>query len=559
MIKLLIVDDEPLVQIGLKSMLDWSQLGIEVCATASNGKEALELIRQFSPELVITDIKMPIMNGLELAKECRDTYGSIPLFIFFTSYEEFPLIRQALACQAVDYLIKLELDADSLKASVSRALERLKELKESMAFRRQEEEGGIMAGYRDKFLMRLLYGLFDSREQFLLQLGEQDMDFSSPYSCAAYGEFYSPREAGMDEAQSAQLYRGSLHMLRDILGKYLTCHCLFLDRRHFALILCLSGTDVDKALKPAWDNALSMLPSYFSVSLSAGVGEPVSDPILLSQSFQEARQAFKRAAAPGTSGEPVAFFRAQAPDCPRDAFNMSIFRAPLSRAFEEFDADVLDATLSQIIELFCSHPLRHVQALDGALNILYLSMSMLPKGEELADQIFSGWKDSYRSIYSLTTSAQIAQWLTVLKDGLCQELKSQRRTYKNHVIANVQKYINAHIGERLTLNQVADLFSLSPNYLSSQFKKICGIGFSEYITQKKIAKAKTLLLEKDMKIYEAADVLGFENAFYFSKVFKKVEGISPREYVQLHLSAPAPVSFGEEEKGPQQSGDPNTL
>lgn len=549
MIKLLIVDDEPLVQIGLKSMLDWSQLGIEVCATASNGREALELIGWLSPELVITDIKMPIMNGLELAKECREAYGSIPLFIFFTSYEEFPLIRQALACQAVDYLIKLELDADSLKASVSRALERLTQLKESMAFRRQEE-GDSMAGYRDKFLMRLLYGLFDSQEQFLIQLREQAADLSSPFFCAAYGEFYSPKEADMDEAQSVQLYRSSLHMLRDILGKYLPCHCLFLDRRHFALILCLTGPDIREPLTPAWDNVLSMLPSYFSVSLSAGVGEAVDNPILLSQSFQEARQAFKQAAGPGAEGQAVAFFQAQTPDRGRDAFNMSLFRAPLSRAFEEFDADVLDAALSQIIELFQSHPLRHVQALDGALNILYLSMSMLPKGEELVNQIFSGRKDSYRSIYSLTTSAQIAQWLTVLKDGLCRELKSQRKTYKNHVIANVRKYIDAHIGERLTLNEVADLFSLSPNYLSSQFKKICGVGFSEYITQKKIAKAKTLLLEEDMKIYQAADTLGFENAFYFSKVFKKVEGISPREYVQLHLSTPAPVSQDETSKGP---------
>ena len=83
------------------------------------------------------------------------------------------------------------------------------------------------------------------------------------------------------------------------------------------------------------------------------------------------------------------------------------------------------------------------------------------------------------------------------------------------------------------LNEVAAVFGLSPNYLSALFKKTCNIGFSEYITQKKVARAKTLLLEQDMKIYEVADQLGFESAFYFSKVFKKVEGISPREYICL--------------------------
>ncbi|HIT64513.1 MAG TPA: helix-turn-helix transcriptional regulator, partial [Candidatus Ventrimonas merdavium] len=79
---------------------------------------------------------------------------------------------------------------------------------------------------------------------------------------------------------------------------------------------------------------------------------------------------------------------------------------------------------------------------------------------------------------------------------------------------------------------------LSPNYLSALFKKTCNIGFTEYITQKKIARAKALLLEQDYKIYEVAERLGFESAFYFSKVFKKVEGISPRDFIQAHIQAP---------------------
>ena len=103
------------------------------------------------------------------------------------------------------------------------------------------------------------------------------------------------------------------------------------------------------------------------------------------------------------------------------------------------------------------------------------------------------------------------------------------------MITNVQKYINNHVEERLSLNEVAAVFGLSPNYLSALFKKSCNIGFSEYITQKKVAKAKALLLEENMKIYEVADMLGFESAFYFSKVFKKVEGISPRAVSYTHL------------------------
>lgn len=97
MIRLLIVDDEPLVQIGIKSMLDWAELGIEICGTASNGRDALNLIEKLSPHIIITDLKMPIMDGLELMKECQKKYGRLPLFIVLTSYEEFHLAREALS------------------------------------------------------------------------------------------------------------------------------------------------------------------------------------------------------------------------------------------------------------------------------------------------------------------------------------------------------------------------------------------------------------------------------------------------------------------------------
>ena len=165
MIKLLIVDDEPLVQIGIKSMLRWDELGIEVCGTAMNGKAALEMIRQYRPDIVITDIKMPVMNGLELVKICRDEFGPIPLFIILTSFEEFSLIKEAMSYQAVDYLIKLELDPGSLKSSIEKASERLEELKAKESFRQNQGRPTLLS-YHDKFFMRLLHNLFENRDQF---------------------------------------------------------------------------------------------------------------------------------------------------------------------------------------------------------------------------------------------------------------------------------------------------------------------------------------------------------------------------------------------------------
>lgn len=547
MIKLLIVDDEPLVQIGIKSMVNWAVYGIEICGTAMNGEAALKLIEEYSPEIVITDIKMPIMNGLELARICRDTYGPIPLFLILTSYEEFQLVREALSYQVFEYLVKLELDPQKLGQTIERALDRLTELWATETYK-QEGRQPLLENYRDKFFMRLLYNLFDSREQFDIQAKELKQDFSDRCFLAAHGEIHSAKTDTMTTAQQEKLYSSSLQMIQEILGKHFSCYVIPLDKRHFAVIFHFADLtgDIRQVMGPAWANVCTMVHNYFSVHLTVGIGDTVEDPLWINESYQEARQAFNLAdeeipphlRSAESMEHSLVFFSGISSDDAHNAFNLAVFKNAITQAFEEFDTDVLYDTLTQITELFAAYPPHSLQAVDGACNILYLSLSLLPDGEETLEQIFSEYSDGYRSIYRMKTVEQVIHWLSRLRDGLCQTLKNSRKTYKDHVIINVQKYINNHIEERLSLNEVAAVFGLSANYLSALFKKTCNIGFSEYITQKKIARAKTLLLEENMKIYEVADKLGFESAFYFSKVFKKVEGISPREFIQAHLASP---------------------
>lgn len=534
MTKLLIVDDEPLVQIGIKSMLNWQEYGIEICQTAMNGKSALEMIEEYSPELVITDIRMPIMNGLELARTCRERYGKIPLFIFLTSYEEFQLIKEAMSYEAVDYLVKLELNAGALAEAVKKALSRLETLKASMEYKASGRP--LLQGYYEKFFMRLLHNLFEQEEQFELQAKDLSLDFSEEFYLAALCEIREDSLGEMDNNKLINLYSSTLQMYKEILGKHLPAYVVSLDMKHFALIFHLpSPSDYrEETMLAAVRNACDMVHNYFNVTILTGIGTPVSHALKISQSYQEARQAFGRA----SDGEPLVIFSSEDTDSIRNSFNISVFKNDITKAFNEFDTDVLSNTLTEIIELFKAHPLRFLQAADGACNILYLALSLLPDGEENMAEIFASYSDGYRSIYRFTSVEQIVEWMTIFRDGLCRVLKSKRKTYKAHVITNVQKYIQNHVSEKLSLNEVAGVFGLSPNYLSILFKKNCQTGFSEYIAQAKINRAKSLLLEQDMKIYEVADQLGFESAFYFSKVFKKVTGQSPREFIQQNTRNP---------------------
>ena len=135
------------------------------------------------------------------------------------------------------------------------------------------------------------------------------------------------------------------------------------------------------------------------------------------------------------------------------------------------------------------------------------------------------------SIYRQTSTHQIAGWLKTFSNGICAFFDERTKDYKNKIVFDVKNYINEHISEKLSLNQIAAQFGISTSYLSQLFGRYSNLSFNEYINYGKIQEAKRLLQEEHLKIYEVAEIMSFGSEFYFSKVFKKVEGISPSEYI----------------------------
>lgn len=531
MTKLLIVDDEPLVQVGIRSMLNWQDFDIEICGVAKDGVQALELIEKHYPEIVITDIKMPTMNGLELVKTCRERYGKFPAFIILTSYEEFQLLKEAMNYQVVEYLVKLELDQEILETAIRKALLTVAELDGNRPSYSTSSVAGMQSFY-DKFFIKLLHNLFENEEQYSLQVKELNLDFHASAYAVSHCEIVELNTNTLDKEKLLNLYTSTVQMVREISVKYISCYVVSLDMKHFSIIFCLESDQAEnykEIILTMLNKIFMMVHNYFNVTILASVGRICTNPLLISEVYQDARQIFTYI----TPEKPVVFFEElQSDKSVKNVFNMALFKDDITKAFEEFDTGTLTLIFNQIADIFHSHPAHYLQSIDAASNILYLAISLLPDGEDIVTAIFSDNPDGYRGIYKQVTIDQVIDWLMVLRDGLCKILIERRKAYKNHIVASVQKYIGLHVDEKLTLNKVAAVFGISPNYLSLLFKKYCDVGFSEYISQMKIAKAKVLLTEKNMKIYEIADQLGFESAFYFSKVFKKVEGCSPRDYIQ---------------------------
>lgn len=538
MIRLLIVDDEPLVQIGLQSMICWNDLGIELCPSASNGQLAWEIIQEYKPEIVITDIKMPVMNGLDLVKKCREQNSKLPIFLMLTSYEDFQYVRAALQYQVSDYLIKLELTPDMLTEAIRKCLQQLKEQTESYSGYSEHPQSAPssandMNELQDKFYLRLLYNLFDATEQFRLQASEYHLSFTYSGYQASYCTILVPPELTLDHQTYLTRYSTAIQMLKELLAKYLTCYLVSLDLLHFCIIFFLSDNTGSKTkIETALCNTFHMVHNYCNVQILCGIGSMTIAPEQLSDSFQEARQIAGKA----DSDSPILFYDDILLNGKKNVFNFSLFRQDLMKAFEEYDAQSLEQIYHQLDDLFQAHPACCLQAIDAASNILYLSMSLLPDGEALIQKIFLKEPAGYHSIYKKNTMEQIQEWMHTLMTGLCNALEEHKRDYKNRLVMRVQQYIQAHVEERISLNEIACLFGISPNYLSQIFKRYSDSGFSEYIQQSKINRAKELLAEGKLKVYEIAEMLGFENAFYFSRVFKKVTGVTPKEYMQLPMA-----------------------
>ncbi len=528
MINLLIADDEPLVQAGIKSMLNWEDYDINIIGTATNGAIAYHMIKENSPEIVITDIKMPLMSGLELAKKCYEEGMILPIFIILTSYEEFQFVKEALTYQVADYLVKLELTPEILGESLKRAIGKVSEMQKTISA--ANTSIGSIYLLKEQFYTRLILNLFESEHQFEIQYNNLNIDFNHEAFAASYIEIQSEKLSSMSSEKRLNLYTSSLQIVRELTAKYIPCHVLSLDTKHFAIIFFLDKDteEFKEIIRSTIEQVSSMLYNYYSVTILASVGAVVKKPIQIASSFQDAKQVFSQL----TPEHPLLFAEDTPYDKPlKNVFNMSLFKEDIRKAYAEFDEKALYAIFTSIMELFQNQPSHYVQALDAAGNILYLSLSLLSNGEQTVSEIFINKNNGYRSLYELTNVEQILEWLTIFRDGLCKSFATHNKDYKNHIVINVKKYISEHVEEKLTLNKVAEVFNISPNYLSVLFSKYNDLGFTDYINQSKVDAAKKMMADGDFKIYEISDILGFESAFYFSRVFKKVTGVSPRDYM----------------------------
>lgn len=527
----IIADDEPLVLAGLQSLIPWSETGFEISAQARNGGQLEELIRKEHPDLVITDIKMPVKSGLEVMNDLAAEEFPLPEFILLTSFEEFALVKEAISLGAVDYLVKLELNEENLKSSLSRAAERIQRKK-------ARDDGQVRITGRqllqDQFFIRQFFAIADEDIPVSEQISTLGLELDYQLFLVCILTFPTLIEC-QDKEKAISQYNGALRIYQETVSRYVHCYTVALDPGSAAMILCF--TEAMKAgyrsyTVTAMSAAREGVRNFLSIPSYCAAGISIDNIRLLSESFSSG----KAISSSCSETSPVLFaeYSEYRNARNKEEADFSLEREQLRKAFSEVNATALKEGIYDAARIMKEDGYSRIAAIDTASDILYMVMNLLPDGKEIPSRIFTS-PSGYRILYQLGTSAEVASWLETLADGTAEILTERKQDYRLQIITRIQSYINENITRRLTLSEIASLFGYSQGYLSSLFSRYAGVSFVDYVTDCKIAKAKELMTSGETRIYEVAEKLGFESAFYFSKVFKKVTGISPSDYIaSLH-------------------------
>ncbi len=528
MIKLLIVEDEQATREGLLQYVPWSELGVDQIKDASDGLEALQICTHYKPDIVLTDVKMPQMDGIQLAMKLRISYPDCKI-LFLSSYADKAYLKSAIQLHALDYLEK-PVNIEELQAHIRRAVSDCNE----------EQKQRLKDSDREQLLIDSLPLL---KEKFALQLISKPL--GAEEALAGLSAFGKPipehakfvtvliKLLELTDASLQLVHNSKLPLLEKIESLFATdhrmeCFCGFKDMQHMILHVYS-----ERLPQQAQLNELLVLVQQEIQELIAeplrtfiGVGRPVDRLSLVMESYQTAAVATQRQFFIGYNK--IVFYRElhssaqlELDDSEIDVFSNWIDTEDKDRAIgfvnekaEQFKA-LGDALVNDAKNFFFNLLLRLFQAADKR-NV---PLTAEQRGKDYLWSV----------IFRFNTLLELEKYTLDQIEKFFELL--QRKELGGSIAFHIQKFVTKHLADpQLSIKSIADSLYLTPNYLSLQFKKESGTTINQYMTELRIDRAEELLKDRKYKLYEVASSVGFQDANYFAKTFKKATGLTPSEY-----------------------------
>ncbi|CQR54074.1 response regulator transcription factor [Paenibacillus riograndensis] len=513
MIKVVIVDDEPKLRQGLQTLIPWENLGFTVTAAAGNGRDALKIVEEEVPDLVIADIRMPVMDGLQFIQRLRSA-GHQMHCIILSGYADFEYAKQAITYGVAGYLVK-PVNIAEMSATLKLVREQIEEERLRREWYRTEVTN------RELYLRRLLAPQEKTEDPAKLRSRIREMDLLwSHYEIVVI----SPRVPEADRPEHLhQLSAGLKHGIEGRNRGLVTVIAPY-------VILLLNSPLHGRQRR---DHLYGEIRSIAGdTRFIAATGGTVSEPELIYSAFLKAQEAVKQV-----------FFSAK--DCLLEP-ERTLFAAP------EFPREAGDRDEKRMEDLI----FRLYYSLDAGNKTMVLPLLneaaafFIQQGQEEDAVKQAFFFLSNRLIHKLTAASRIelkeTETVSRFLNGIYQQdylsdlLEETHRFLlefaedagpkgKEQEIKQMTGFIHRHYAEDLKLSTLAGLLNYSTPYLGQLFRNKTGEYFNTYLDKVRIQKAKELLAQ-GMKVYEAAELVGYTSVNYFFSKFKKYEGRSPSDY-----------------------------
>lgn len=526
--KVILVDDEEEVREAIRKRINWEEIGFTVAGTAENGEEALELAETVEPDVVMTDIQMPFMDGLTLLKRLKEKFPDLRSVIF-SGYDDFEYAKEAIRLETEEYILK-PVDAEELKAIFTRIKERLDE---QLQQRRNVEQ--LSKYYEDSRPMikeQLIIGLLEGRElQFDLERYQKDFDLriESAFYCA--GAFrITPMEGGK-ETLDKNLMAVSIKQIVEERFKDVLPVEVFVYLDTVCVLARLKSTAQRQVFVDEMDRICKVAHRALSANVSAGIGRTYGNAESIHTSFLEAKDAFHHRIFVGEN-QAICISDVE-PSYPIEDYVSEKQIRHIMRQVKVGTRESLESEIRGFID-----KLKRSNINLNQLQIFYaefmVELLRLSRGHDISIVGTGlGNINTNEELAGFSSMDAFADRLIELTSILWEKISNVRMDTTKKLAEDAKQYINDHYNESsLSVDEICSHLGVGASYFSAVFKKETGVSFVTYLTQVRMNEAQRLLDTTDEKSYIIAGLVGYEEPNYFSYVFKKHFGISPSKYRQ---------------------------
>jgi len=527
MYKLLIADDEPWLRKRLMLTIDWEKLGISELFEAEDGAAAFALAIAHEPDIIITDIEMPELSGIDLMKTLNES-ALFPQIILISGYNEFEYARSAVRFGAVDYLLK-PIGEDDLKRAVSKCIASLEKNRYNQQVLDLLSSSSDLL--REKIYIDLLLGKLDFNKVSELHLNELGIVFPTGSMMCIIAHI-SPMQHTLSESvveETLVAFSISKIIKNQLSSCFEKVLDFWVDEVNVYLVFSDLATDeFTAAAASALRTAKKMIKSLHAIRIAYGIGSVIDKLSDLCQSYQKARYNINLCRSGQTDAD-VIDEHANSFQIIYEEYNLKSLIASIRKREAEKSAGLLTDLISDFLNQSGGAPTAlQIQLLYlNVLNSLFKGcLPFLPASEEVI-QICLDYINK-AAIFHTTDKMHVQ--LQNLLSVLIEQYQSFF-SYKRHwLIDKMIAYINENYASPLSMSDVAAAFYLNASYFCKLFKDETGITFTNYLMRVRVDNAKRLLADNSMKLYDVASAVGYTNVQYFSTVFKDLEGMTPSQY-----------------------------